>query len=212
MTIRLNGQTSGYVELEAPATAGSNTLVLPANNGTSGQYLQTNGSGTLSWAEPAGTGATWVTGTLTSLSGGDVTITGIPSNAVQVLITIQQSSTAGSSSQFLRLGAGGTPLTSGYSGASGSVYSSLAATSNTTGSFNITTLTSSSHSFSGHILITNIDTGDYVVTSQMHSTFNEGNNIFGGRIALGGTLDRVQWGSGSTFDSGQIRVDYLTQD
>jgi hypothetical protein len=49
MTIRLNGQTSGYVELEAPATAGSNTLVLPTNNGTSGQYLQTNGSGTLSW-------------------------------------------------------------------------------------------------------------------------------------------------------------------
>ena len=49
MTIRLNGQTSGYVELEAPATAGSNTLVLPTGNGTSGQYLQTNGSGTLSW-------------------------------------------------------------------------------------------------------------------------------------------------------------------
>lgn len=49
MTIRLNGQTSGYVELEAPATAGSNTLVLPDGNGTSGQYLQTNGSGTLSW-------------------------------------------------------------------------------------------------------------------------------------------------------------------
>jgi len=49
MTIRLNGQTSGYVELEAPATAGSNTLVLPTNNGTSGQYLQTNGSGALSW-------------------------------------------------------------------------------------------------------------------------------------------------------------------
>ena len=49
MAIRLNGSTSGYVELDAPATAGSNTLVLPTGNGTSGQYLQTNGSGTLSW-------------------------------------------------------------------------------------------------------------------------------------------------------------------
>jgi hypothetical protein len=49
MTIRLNGQTSGYVELEAPNAAGSNTLVLPDGNGTSGQYLQTNGSGALSW-------------------------------------------------------------------------------------------------------------------------------------------------------------------
>ena len=50
MTIRLNGSTSGYTEIDAPAVAGSNTLVLPTGNGTSGQYLQTNGSGALSWA------------------------------------------------------------------------------------------------------------------------------------------------------------------
>ena len=49
MTLRLNGSTSGYVEIDAPATAGSNTLVLPTGNGTSGQYLQTDGSGGLSW-------------------------------------------------------------------------------------------------------------------------------------------------------------------
>ena len=50
MALRLNGQTSGYVELEAPATAGSNTLTLPNGGGSSGQYLQTDGSGALSWA------------------------------------------------------------------------------------------------------------------------------------------------------------------
>jgi len=49
MALRLNGATSGFVELNAPATAGSNTLTLPDGNGTSGQYLQTNGSGGLSW-------------------------------------------------------------------------------------------------------------------------------------------------------------------
>ena len=49
MSLRLNGSTSGYVELDAPAAAGSNTLVLPDGNGTSGQYLQTDGSGGLSW-------------------------------------------------------------------------------------------------------------------------------------------------------------------
>ena len=53
MTIRLNGQTSGYVELEAPDAAGSNTLTLPTSNGSNGQYLQTNGSGALSWATVA---------------------------------------------------------------------------------------------------------------------------------------------------------------
>jgi hypothetical protein len=50
MTLRLNGSTSGYVEIDAPAVAGSNTLTLPNGNGSSGQYLQTNGSGGLSWA------------------------------------------------------------------------------------------------------------------------------------------------------------------
>jgi len=49
MSLRLNGSTSGYVEIDAPATAGSNTLILPDGNGTSGQALQTNGSGALSW-------------------------------------------------------------------------------------------------------------------------------------------------------------------
>jgi hypothetical protein len=51
MTLRLNGSTSGYVEIDAPATAGSNTLVLPTGNGTSGQVLSTNGSGALSFVD-----------------------------------------------------------------------------------------------------------------------------------------------------------------
>jgi hypothetical protein len=55
MALRLNGATSGFVELNAPDEAGSNTLTLPDGNGTNGQYLQTNGSGGLSWATlPAG--------------------------------------------------------------------------------------------------------------------------------------------------------------
>jgi hypothetical protein len=49
MTLRLNGSTSGYVELDSPAVGGNNTLVLPTANGTSGQVLTTNGSGALSW-------------------------------------------------------------------------------------------------------------------------------------------------------------------
>ena len=50
MSIRLNGSTSGYTEIDAPAVAGSNTLVLPTGNGSSGQVLSTNGSGALSWS------------------------------------------------------------------------------------------------------------------------------------------------------------------
>ena len=49
MALRLNGSSSGYVELEVPAAAGSHTLTLPDGGGSSGQYLQTDGSGGLSW-------------------------------------------------------------------------------------------------------------------------------------------------------------------
>jgi hypothetical protein len=51
--IRLNGTSSGYVGLQGAAAAGSTTYTLPSSDGTTGQVLQTNGSGTLSWATAA---------------------------------------------------------------------------------------------------------------------------------------------------------------
>tara|TARA_R100000008_G_scaffold1419_2_gene1175 strand:+ start:11141 stop:11782 length:642 start_codon:yes stop_codon:yes gene_type:complete len=50
MTLKLNGSSSGFVAIDAPAAAGGNTLVLPPDNGSNGEFLQTNGSGTLDWA------------------------------------------------------------------------------------------------------------------------------------------------------------------
>ena len=47
--ITLSGATSGTTAIQAPATAGNNTLTLPTGNGTNGQVLTTNGSGVLSW-------------------------------------------------------------------------------------------------------------------------------------------------------------------
>jgi len=55
MALRLNGSSSGYVELDVPADAGSHTLTLPDGGGSSGQYLQTDGSGGLSWQTVSGT-------------------------------------------------------------------------------------------------------------------------------------------------------------
>ena len=43
MSLRLNGSTSGYTEIDAPAIAGNNTLVLPTTNGAANQLLK-NGS------------------------------------------------------------------------------------------------------------------------------------------------------------------------
>ena len=54
MTLRLNGATSGYTEIDAPAVAGSNTLVLPGGNGSARQTMMTDGAGALSFQWDAG--------------------------------------------------------------------------------------------------------------------------------------------------------------
>ena len=51
--IRLLGSSSGYVGLQGAAAAGSTTYTLPSSDGTTGQVLQTNGSGVLSWTTPS---------------------------------------------------------------------------------------------------------------------------------------------------------------
>jgi hypothetical protein len=48
-TLRLSGSSSGYVGLTVAAAAGSTTYTLPTADGSGGQVLSTNGSGTLSW-------------------------------------------------------------------------------------------------------------------------------------------------------------------
>lgn len=48
--ITLNGVTSGAVTITVAAAAGTWNLQLPIDDGNSGQFLQTNGSGVTSWA------------------------------------------------------------------------------------------------------------------------------------------------------------------
>jgi len=55
-TLRLSGSSSGYVGLSPAASAGSVTYTLPSSDGTNGQVLSTNGTGTLSWVTGGGGG------------------------------------------------------------------------------------------------------------------------------------------------------------
>jgi hypothetical protein len=52
-----DADSSAYVGFKAPGTITSNRIwTLPAADGTTGQVLSTNGSGTLSWATSGGGG------------------------------------------------------------------------------------------------------------------------------------------------------------
>ena len=116
MALRLNGSSSGYVELEVPAAAGSHALTLPDGGGSSGQYLQTNGSGTLSWQTVSGDYLTWNRATLAGPFTTETSHTwsGL-SNVKEVKVLLNAVDQTGADAYFgFRLGTGGTLQSSGY--------------------------------------------------------------------------------------------------
>lgn len=84
MSLRLNGATSGYTEIDTPAAAGNNTIVLPSSNGTANQLLKNGAAaGTLEWSSMTDDGAGNVTATtfVGNLSGNATTASSV-SNAL----------------------------------------------------------------------------------------------------------------------------------
>ena len=65
-TIALDGRTSGTLAITVFSSFTSWQLQLPTTPGSSGQFLQTDGSGNTTWATPAGGGGAGVTGSGTT--------------------------------------------------------------------------------------------------------------------------------------------------
>jgi trimeric autotransporter adhesin len=83
-TIRLSGSSSGYVGFAPAAAAGSTTYTLPSADGSNGQVLTTNGSGTLSWSTVSGGGGSgW---SLTGNSGTNSSTNYIGTSDYQALV------------------------------------------------------------------------------------------------------------------------------
>lgn len=78
--LTLNGSTSGSATIRVPAAAGGVIFQLPANNGTAGYVLVTDGAGNLSWQNNAAGGTVQSVGLsmpgIFSVSGSPVTLTG----------------------------------------------------------------------------------------------------------------------------------------
>ena len=116
MALRLNGSNTGYVELDVPADAGSHTLTLPDGGGDSGQYLQTDGSGVLSWQTVSSDYLTWNRATLAGPFTTETSHTwsGL-SNVKEVKVLINAVDQNGTNGAFgFRLGTGGTLQSTGY--------------------------------------------------------------------------------------------------
>ena len=118
-----SGVTSGYLKLNCSenshgikllgpphSAAADYTLTFPNNDGDADQFLQTNGSGVMSWAA-AGGGVTHL-GTMTTTSGTSQTITSLDFTGINCLLfAISQVSHSDGTGRFLQIGVAGlTPV------------------------------------------------------------------------------------------------------
>ena len=211
MALRLNGSSSGYVELEVPAAAGSHTLTLPDSGGSSGQYLQTNGSGTLSW-QTVTEGATWKESTASSLSGASQEWTGIPSDARQIIITHQGWSNASSSQQWCQIGTSAGFETTGYYNTNNYIGTSVGGTDyDNQSAFIQGQATSASVELTGTIILSRLNTSNQWTIVWQYSPSNGFLYFAVGNKSLSGTLDRVRiLPSTGNFDAGIANLMYLS--
>jgi hypothetical protein len=210
MTLRLNGSTSGYTEIDAPAVAGSNTLVLPGGNGSNGNILGTDGAGNLSWVN----GRMVLETAKASTSGTSVDFTGIPSWVKRVTVMFSGVSTNGTSIPIIQIGDSGGVETSGYLGSGSSVFTgSATAAALQTAGFGIGGGMTATIVFHGAVQIILLDVtantwcaSGVLGRSDTACVFN-----CGGAKSLSATLDRVRIttvNGTDTFDAGSINILY----
>jgi hypothetical protein len=217
------GDASGQLELQANgstkltvSSSGVNFggIAFPTTDGTNGQVLQTNGSGTLSFGTIS---ASFTLGTpVASTSGTSITFTGIPSGVKQIIIMLNEVSTDGSDPLCIRIGDSGGIETSGYSAFVASIGNSNTTQTGSSGnSYQIESAlpAGSGNTRSGNIVLNLQDSSDYTwVLSGTIKGSGPYVSVSAGRKSLSAVLDRVSVSSTSTFNSfsaGEINIMYI---
>lgn len=176
-TLRLSGSTSGYVGFAPAATAGSTTYTLPSADGTSGQVLSTNGTGTLSW-----------------------TSSGISANVANTF-TARQTFAGSSSVLALALDNAAELATVSATAATGTInfdvttQSVLYYTNNASGNFTLNFRASS-----GTSLNTAMNTGDSVTVAFLNT--NGGTAYYNSAVQVDGNAVTPEWQGGTAPTAG----------
>lgn len=202
MSIRLNGSTSGYTEIDAPAVAGSNTLTLPTGNGSADQVLSTNGSGTLSFVDR---GRMTLETAQATTSGTSKDFTGIPSWVKKITVMFNGVGTNGTSPFLVQLGSGSV-TTSGYSANAASTANLVLSS---TFGFLLCERCVAATTYNGHEVVSNVG-GNTWISSDILIPGNSNSGQFGsGTVTLSGTLDRLRLttvNGTDTFDAGSVNL------
>ena len=207
MPIRLNGSTSGYTELSAPAVAGNNSIALPTGNGSAYQILRNGATaGSLEYTDKIVSGTA-----VASTSGTSIDFTGIPSWVKRVTVMFAGVSTSGTSNPLIQLGTSSGVTTSGYVGTGSECGSTTAATSFATGFGIRSALAANTVQGVVHLFCLSVSSNIWVasgVTAQPSSAYT---HQIAGTVTLSGTLDRVRIttvNNTDTFDAGSINILY----
>ena len=211
-TLQLNcSQNSHGIKLKSPAhSAGASyTLTFPVNDGDANQFLQTNGSGVLSFADAGG-------GTLTAkqatTSGSSVDFTGIPAGTKWITVLFNSMGSNGTGLFGIQLGDSGGIETSGYlgnlsginSGTSGqrAIYASQ---------FVIVNPAISAEAYAGIVHLRLFESSSYTwsMSSVMADEGGGQTNFFGaGQKSLSAELTQIRVMTANTFDEGNVSIQY----
>jgi hypothetical protein len=206
MPVRLNGSTSGYTELSAPAVAGNNSIALPTGNGSAYQILRNGATaGSLEYVDNLVLGTAQA-----STSGTSIDFTGIPSWVKRVTVILNGVSTGGSTDYVIQIGSGSV-ITTGYSTQRGYIQGTTSNAANyITNGIVCLGNTGASAVTTGHIVITNISSNTWVASATYSQPNSSLVGFSAGSIALSGTLDRVRITTNNpdTFDAGSINILY----
>ena len=211
MALRLKNSSGNYIALDAPSSIATDvTLTLPNTDGDSGQYLQTNGSGALSWQTVTDTGARWTTASSVSLIGqSSVSITGIPSTATQIIVTLNTVQMAGNFDWGIRAGTSSGLASSNYDAMRGYVGGSLGGEQSSDRWFGYGTA-SSALLFNGRLVIYKMSGNVWHGDGVLHYNGGGTGRVSFGKVSLGGTLDRIGFITlGSTFSTGSAYLSYM---
>lgn len=213
MGLRLNGSTSGSVQLNAPAstTSGADVvLTLPVNDGDASQYLQTDGAGALSWQTI--TTSDWTEATATSTSGSTVEFTGLPSDAKDIVVVWSGVSGTATSTLSYRLGTGTGPtyVTTGYLEWEGYYGSSTASSTKQTDQFRFSNVTNNlAHLYYGQVVLRNPTGNTWVTRGETWTSDATLLKVNFGNLALAAELTAIQFFFASgDFDAGNWKIIY----
>lgn len=213
MTVRLQGSTSGYTELDAPAVAGNNNIKLPASNGSAYQIVRNGANaGELEYADKLVLGTAKASTSGTGIDFSPVDSTGIPSWVKRITVMFNGVSTSGASNYLVQIGSGSFVATGYLSNGASVGGGGYAATAATSGFIVINGDGATSNTIAGQMILTAAGSNSWIACHNVSSVSAIPRPGHGaGSITLSGALDRIRIttvNGTDTFDAGSINIMY----